>query len=118
MPRNYKELKVWQNSYQLSQDIDRATDTFPEHEGFILATQMKKAAVSIPKYIARGYRKKTTPEYIKLLYVAYRSTYELEMHIILSGDLGYINKEQLSVLHGNISELEKMLRFMIKTLEK
>lgn len=118
MPRNYKELKVWQKSYQLSLDINKATQTFPENEGFVLTNQMKKVAVSIPKNIARGYRKKTTIDYIKSLYVAYRAICELEMQIILSGDLGYLNRENLSVLNNDVCEVEKMLRTHLKSLEK
>ncbi|MEW6215898.1 MAG: four helix bundle protein, partial [Nitrospirota bacterium] len=40
--------------------------------------------------IAEGYGRKTTPEYIRSLYVAYGSNCELETQVLLSGDLGYI----------------------------
>ncbi|MBA3036011.1 MAG: four helix bundle protein [Desulfobacterium sp.] len=117
MPRNYKELKVWQKSYQLYMDLDKVTKTFPEKDGFGLTSQMIKAAQSITSNIAKGYRRKTTSEYLRSLYVAYRSTCELEMQIILSGDLGYLNQRILSILHGDICEVEKMLRAEIKSIE-
>ena len=39
---------------------------------------------------------KITKEYIRLLYIAYGSTCELETQLLLSGDLGHLNKESLS----------------------
>ena len=33
MLKNYKELKVWQKSYQLCLEIYKATKTFPKNEG-------------------------------------------------------------------------------------
>jgi len=61
MLKNYKELKVWQKSYQLCLAIYRATKMFPKNESFGLTSQMRRAAVSIPNNIAEGYGGKTTP---------------------------------------------------------
>jgi four helix bundle protein len=47
----------------------------------------KNGSSSIPSNIAEGYGRKTTPEYIRSLYVAYGSNCELETQVLLSGDL-------------------------------
>ena len=117
MLKNYKELKVWQKSYQLCLTIYKATKTFPPNEGFGLTSQMRRAALSIPSNIAEGYGRKTTPDYLRSLYIAYGSTCELETQILLSGDLGYLNKESLSELQRDIGEVERMLKALIKSLE-
>ena len=117
MLKNYKELKVWQKSYQLCLTIYKATKTFPKNEGFGLTSQMRRAALSIPSNIAEGYGRKTTPDYLRSLYIAYGSTCELETQILLSGDLGYLNKESLSELQRDIGEVERMLKALIKSLE-
>jgi four helix bundle protein len=117
MLRNYKELKVWQKSYQLCLEIYKATKTFPKNEGFGLTSQMRRAALSIPSNIAEGYGRKTTPEYLRSLYIAYGSTCELETQILLSGDLGYLNTESLPELQRDIGEVERMLKSLIKSLE-
>ena len=95
MLKNYKELKVWQKSYQLCLEMYKVTKTFPKNEGFGLTSQMRRATRSIPSNIAEGYGRKTTPEYLRFLYIAYGSTCELETQMLLSGDLGYLNKENL-----------------------
>jgi four helix bundle protein len=118
MLNNYKELKVWQKSYQLCLKVYDITKTFPKHEGFGLTSQMRRAVVSIPSNIAEGYGRKTTPDYLRSLYIAYGSTCELETQILLSGDLGYLNKEVMPELQRDISEVERMLKALIKSLEK
>jgi hypothetical protein len=39
------------------------------------------------------------------------------MQVLLSGDLGYLNKEILSDLQSNIGVVERMLKALIKSLE-
>jgi len=55
--------------------------------------------------------------YLRSLYIAYGSTCELETQILLSGDLGYLNKESLLELQRDIGEVERMLKALIKSLE-
>jgi hypothetical protein len=76
MIKNYKELKVWQKSYQLCLEVYRVTKGFPKEELYGLTSQMRRAALSIPCNIAEGYGRKTTPEYIRSLYRAYGSPCE------------------------------------------
>ena len=117
MLRNYKDLKVWQRSYELCLEIYRVTKGFPKEERYGLTSQIRRAAASVPSNIAEGYGRKTTPEYIKFLYVAYGSNCELETQILLSGDLGYIETDKLKKLQSEIGEVERMLKALIKSLE-
>jgi len=117
MLRNYKDLKVWQKSYQLCLDIYKITKGFPKEERYSLTSQIRRAAVSVPSNIAEGYGRKTTPEYIRALYVAYGSNCELETQVLLTGDLGYIKSEQLKKVQKDIAEVERMLKALIKSLE-
>jgi four helix bundle protein len=68
MLRSYKDLKVWQKSYQLCLDIYKLTKGFPAEERYSLTSQIRRAAISIPSNIAEGYGRKTTPDYLKSLY--------------------------------------------------
>ncbi len=73
--------------------------------------------MSVPSNIAEGYGRKTTPEYIRSLYVAYSSNCELETQILLSKDLGYIKVQDMKQLQKDIEEVERMLKALIKSLE-
>ena len=98
MLRNYRELKVWEKSYQLCLELYRITKGFPKIEIYSLISQRRRAALSIPSNIAEGYGRKSIFEYLRFLYIAYGSVCELETQIMLSGDLGYLNETQLSKL--------------------
>ncbi len=117
MLKNYKDLKVWQRSYQLCLVIYKITRGFPKEERYGLTSQIRRAAISFPCNIAEGYGRETTPEYIHSLYVAYGSKCELETQILLSGDLGYIKAEKLKKFQADIGEVERMLKALIKSLE-
>ncbi len=117
MLRNFKELKVWQKSYQLCLEIYKATKRFPKEETYGLISQIRRSAVSVPSNIAEGYGRKTTLEYVRSLYIAYGSNCELETQMLLSGDLGYIEVVKSTKLQNDIGEVERMLKALIKSLE-
>ena len=118
MLKNYKELKVWQQSYALCLEVYRLTKEFPKEELYGLTSQARRSAVSIPSNIAEGYGRRTKPDYIRSLYIAYGSVCELETQILLSGDLGYIQAKDKDMLEQKVREVERMLKGLISALEK
>ena len=65
----------------------------------------------------KGYGRKTTVDYIRMLYISYGSVCELETQTLLAGDLGLIEKGVLGRLKKDIAEIERMLKALIKSLE-
>jgi four helix bundle protein len=55
MLKNYKDLKVWQKSYELCLGIYTITAKFPKEEIYGLTSQIRRSVVSIPSNIAEGY---------------------------------------------------------------
>lgn len=80
--RSYKDLIVWQKSVKLVSAIYQLTRKFPRFEQFGLASQMQRAAVSIPANIAEGYGRNTKNEYANFLRIAHGSLTELETLLI------------------------------------
>jgi four helix bundle protein len=117
MLKNYKDFKVWQKSYELCLEIYRITAKFPKEEIYSLTSQIRRSVVSIPSNIAEGYGRKTTTDYIRMLYISYGSVCELETQILLAGDLDLIEKGELGILNKAIAEIERMLKALIKSLE-
>ena len=115
--KNYKELQVWQKGYQLCLRLYKITKKFPKEEHYGLISQIRRAAVSVPSNIAEGYGRKTTPDYLRSLYIAYGSNCELETQIMLSRDLDYIPSNDSEKLLNDIRDVERMLKALIKSLE-
>jgi four helix bundle protein len=115
--KSYKELKVWQKSYQLCLEIYKVTAKMPKEERFGLTSQIRRAAVSVPSNIAEGYGRRTTPDYVRSLYIAYGSNCELETQVMLTEDIGFIEAALLEGIKDAIQEVERMLKALIKSLE-
>ena len=73
--------------------------------------------MSIPSNIAEGYGRKTTVDYIRMLYISYGSVCELETQILLAGDLGFIEKGELGTAKKDIAEIERILKALINFFE-
>jgi hypothetical protein len=52
--RRHHELVAWQVSIELVGDLYRLTETFPATETYGLASQIRRAAISVPSNIAEG----------------------------------------------------------------
>ncbi len=65
----------------------------------------------------KGYGRKTTLGYIRMLYISYGSVCELETQILLAWDLDFIEKGELGTAKKDIAEIERMLKALIKSLD-
>jgi four helix bundle protein len=117
MLKSYKDLQVWQKAYGLCLEIYRITKMFPGEEKYGLTSQLRRAAVSVPSNIAEGYGRRTTPDYIRALYIAYGSICEVETQLLLAKDLTYIAQKDIKKIEDDIREVERMLKGLIKALE-
>ena len=118
MLKSYRELKVWKKSYDLCVKIYRRTKGFPLEERYVLTSQIRRSALSIPSNIAEGYGRKTKADYIRILYIAYGSVCELDTQILLAGDLNYLQTNVRNEFNQDISEVEIMLKALIRSLGK
>lgn len=115
--RDFKKLKIWQSGIQLVEQVYQVTDTFPNTEKFGLTSQMTRAAVSIPSNIAEGGARNSQKEYKRFLEIALGSAFELETQLIITGKLGWVDKEASNELLNAVIEEQKMISGFIRQLE-
>ncbi len=116
--RSFKDLKVWLKGHELTPSVYRATKLFPRDEMYGLTSQLRRAAASIPANIAEGCVRGSGPDFRRFLLVALESASEVEYHILLSHELGYLDKNQYESLSGNATELKRMLTSFIQKLSQ
>lgn len=92
MGRDFRKIEAYRLSIQLVTEVYKVTKSFPRDELFGLISQIRRAAVSISANIAEGATRKTKKEYLQFLYVAKGSMAELECHLEISENLGYIDE--------------------------
>lgn len=109
MAFRFEELKVWQMSVDLSNEIDLLSKKFPAEERFSLASQIKRAADSVVLNIAEGSTGQTTPEFKRFLNIALRSAVEVVACLFLSIKRNYISKEQFDKYYNEYEVVCKMI---------
>ncbi len=114
---NFKELKVWRAAIELCKEIFKITRNFPSDERYGLISQMTRAAVSIPSNIAEGCGRKSAKELYQFLSIALGSAFELETQLIIAKEFNYIPNEKLKQLSILITDIQKMLYGLQKSLD-
>ena len=111
--QSYKDLVVWQKSFELVKHVYLITGMLPKNEQFGLTSQVQRCAVSIPSNIAEGHQRNNTKEFIQFLGIGRGSAAELETQLLLIGDIYQLSvKKELSLL----IQVHKMINALIKSL--
>jgi four helix bundle protein len=107
--RNYKDLRVWEESHRLTLAVYKATQAFPKDERFGLTSQIRRASVSIPANLAEGCGRRSDGEMARYIQIAMGSGAELSYHLLLAKDLGFVKNE----VHAEIDEhIERVMRML------
>ena len=119
MPHNnaFRDLKVWQRSMDLVVDVYRLTGSYPKSEMFALSHQTRKSVVSIPSDIAEGFCRRSELVYINHLNIALGSEGELFTELECGRRLGFTKDPRLEKYLDDLSQIGKMLRGLVKSLE-
>jgi four helix bundle protein len=86
--KSFRELRVWQVGMELVEEVYRLTQHFPNEEKYALASQMQRAAVSIPSNIAEGHTREHLKEYLHHVSMAQASLAERETQLEIAARLG------------------------------
>lgn len=107
--RSYKDLIVWQKGIALCKLVYITCESFPTSELYGLASQMKRAAVSVASNIAEGQARQHVGEFRQFLAMANGSLAELDTQRIIAEELHLINQTRSIELDNAITEIRKML---------
>jgi four helix bundle protein len=113
--RDFRELFVWQRAHGLTLAIYRATATFPSNELYGLTSQMRRASASIGANIAEGVGKDSHREVLRFFQMASGSGSELDNHLLLARDLGFLQRPLYVELSQDLTELRRMMTSFIRT---
>ena len=83
----FKDLRDWQEGVELVKEVYVLCAELPKDELYALASQMKRAALSVPSNTAEGHSRHHRAEYRQSVYVAIGSLAELETQLRVSREL-------------------------------
>ncbi|HLO17228.1 MAG TPA: four helix bundle protein [Anaerolineales bacterium] len=106
-----------EKAHKLTLQLYKITSSLPKEELYGLTSQIRRAASSIPANIAEGSGRNTQIELARFIHIAGGSASELEYHLILAHDLGYIDSKIYPELDIAINEIKRMLHDFEKTVQ-
>lgn len=111
--QDFKSLKVWEKSHQLTLAVYKATAKFPKDELYGLTSQIRRSCASIPANIAEACGRGGRAEFGRFLQVAMGSASELEYHLLLAHELGFLRNGDFRFLDAAVVEVKRMLASFI-----
>jgi four helix bundle protein len=113
--QSYRDLDVWKKSMDLTVAVYDVTSRFPQSESFGLASQLRRAVVSIPSNIAEGASRNSTKELVQFLNISNGSLSEVETQLEIALRLNFISE---NMLQPQINHIRSMIFGLIKSLRK
>lgn len=113
---SFEDLECYRSCKELRREISQLTKTFISEEQFRLTDQMLRCSRSVTNNIAEGYGRFHFKENAQFCRLGRGSLYELEDHISIAVDEGYIDKEKYNKLKDDIKSCIRILNGYIKYL--
>jgi four helix bundle protein len=108
--KDFRNFIVWKKAHELTLNLNRITSAeFPKDERFGLTSQVRRCSASIGANLAEGCGREGNGEFHRFLQIALGSANELEYHLLLARDLGYLGNLPHTSLESQLIEVKKML---------
>jgi four helix bundle protein len=114
----FEDLDCWKEARVLSQKVYDATEDKKFGKDMRLAGQIQSAAASSMANIAEGLIRRSDKEFIQFLFIAMSSTAEVQSHLYIALDRGYIGKESFDDIYGQADKTGKIISGLITYLLK
>jgi four helix bundle protein len=113
---NFRQLRIWIDSVELSRDIYLLTQKFSNEHKFGIASQLYRAAVSIPSNIAEGSARKSEKDFGHFLSMSLGSAFELETQLIIAEQCNLASNENFQNLLIRVQALQKQIKAFSNTI--
>ncbi len=114
--RNFRDLKVWNKAHELTLAVYSVTRGFPKDELYGLTSQIRRSCVSIEANLAEGCGRNKGGEMGRFVLIAMGSASELECHLLVAKDLGFISQTEHARLQDKLTEVRRMLFALSRTI--
>jgi four helix bundle protein len=115
---SYRDLIAWQKGMDLVVRSYELAKRLPSNETYGLASQIQRAAVSVPANIAEGYGRHHLGDYLHHLSIANGSLKELETHLLVAQRLSFLREDQIEPALQLASEVGRILRGLVQGLRR
>ena len=113
----FEDLQCWQEARKIVNcvySVSRDRQFKYDHR---LVSQIRGAATSIMANVAEGFSRRDNREFIQFLFISKSSAAELQSHLYVSLDQGYIEKAEFEDLYEKADKVQRQLSSLIKYLD-
>lgn len=107
--QGHRDLIAWKKAMLLVTGIYRATRGFPKDEVYGLASQLRRAAVSVPGNLAEGHGRTSRKDFHRFIGQARGSLVEVETQLEIARNLGYLSETAACDLLTKANEVGRIL---------
>lgn len=105
----FEKLEVWNDAKELAKQVYLLTAEYPPEEKYGLTSQLRRASISVASNIAEGSSRNTSIDQARFTTMAYGSAVEILNQLILSFELGIINKRKYRNIRFQIEKITNKL---------
>ena len=117
--RSYKDLEIYQLSYDLAVKIHKLTFKLPKYEQYEEGSQIRKSSKGIPSCIVEGYgRRRYKADFLKFLIYSHASCDETIVHLNFLKDTHENYIKEIVILLEKYDELGAKINKYIQYVEK
>ena len=113
----FEDIEAWQEARKLVgmvYDVVRNSHEFKKD--FRLVSQVQNAAVSSMSNVSEGFSRRGNKEFIQFLFISKSSAAEVQSHLYVALDQGYINQDEFKAVYDQAELVSKLDSGFIKYL--
>ena len=114
--RDPHKLRAFELADGLVLHVYRATASFPKHELYGLAQQLRRAVVSCASNIVEGCARHSEADYLRFLDMAYGSACEAQYQVSVAARLQYLSRKEAQALAADCGEAARVLNGLIRSV--
>ena len=115
--QDFRRLLIYSKAIEYCSDIYKFAQKLPQNEQYGLASQIKRAACSIPLNISEGAGSASKKEFAQFLSYSYRSVNEVLTCLELTKELKLIQNYEIQTFETKGKELSCMIYSFLKKLD-
>ena len=112
---SFTDLNAWKEGHKLVLLIYKLCEHFPETEKFGLASQLKRAAISVTSNIAEGFSRNTSKEKVQFYRISMGSLMEIQNQLQVANELVFITQDQFNQANAQSVVVSKLIIGIIKS---
>lgn len=118
LKHNFRQLRIWTDSVDLSKEVYLLTQKFSTEHKFGISSQLYRAAVSIPSNIAEGSARKSEKDFAHFLSMSLGSAFELETQLIIAKQCNLATDADYDNLLNKVEALQKQIKSFLYTISQ